>query len=274
MLIRDRVGAALEQERVHARERRCAQLDGQLVHFVARVRSVQREAAQDAGQQSGREQKLVLVVRLQQRHGQPEELAEHGELVVLRSGIAEHFQVVLGRVMVDRGVAVINHGGPAADGTAEFAVVLAAVHRGDGDSGGGGHWMLLLIRRGLSRIVRHGITSAPEVRRRRLIEARGWYRPSVDRRFLRNRPLSAAATSSTIALGGGRDEIRVLIVQVRCRFEYISSHVQRSEIGFQRIHGRLQGQQQLRNVTLQEGEEAKLFFLKITRIEKKWRIYG
>lgn len=213
VLVRDRVRAALEQERVHARERRRAQLDGQLVHLVPGIGPVQRQSTEHARQQPGREQELVLVVGLEQRHGQPKQLPEHGELVVLRGRVAEQLEVLL------RGVAV---------GLAT-AVVLGVGRRG------------LRVRHRPPRVMRHGVAGAPEVRR--LVEARR-RGPTVDRRPLRDRPLA-----TTTALD---DRTRVLVVQIRGRLENVPGHVQRPEVRFQRVHGRLQGQQQLRHIALDE----------------------
>lgn len=205
MFVRDRIGAALEQQCVHARERRSAQLDGQFVHLVTGVRPVERQPAQDARQQPTREQELVLVVGLQQRHGQPEQLAEYGQLVVLRGRVAEHFQILLG----GRVAAVLHFAAAAA------ATVVARVRR------------LLRVQRllhGFPGIVRHGITGAPEVRRLMVVEARGRHAP-VDRSdLLRDRPLLFAIR---------HHRIRVLVVQVRRGLENVSGHVQRPEIGFQ-----------------------------------------
>lgn len=224
VLVRDRIGAALQEERVHARERRGPELDGQLVHLVPGVGPVERQPAEDPGQQPGREQELVLVVGLEQRHGQPEQLAEHGELVVLRGRVTEHFQILLVAVDLAAGPAVV--GGRPARG-----------FRGRG---------LLRERvRGLPGVVRHGVAGAPEVRRRRLVEARRWHAPVVDRCPVRRGPLLSSLRHHWAG---------VFVVQVRRRFENVPGHVQRPEVRFQRVYGRLQGQQELRHVALRKIE--------------------
>lgn len=97
----------------------------------------------------------------------------------------------------------------------------------------------------------HRVASAPEVRR--LVEARRRH-AAVDRSLLRDRTLlfSAADTATTTATAF-HYRVRVLVVQVRSGLENVSGHVQRSEVRLQRIHGRLQSQQQLRHVTLHDG---------------------
>jgi len=167
-------------------------------------------------------------------------LAEHRQLVVLRGRVAEQLEVLL------RGRAIA---GLAAAGSAAAAVVLDGhVGRGPGRSG-------LRIRHGPPRIMGHGVTGAPEVRR--LVETRG-RRAAVDRSPLRNRTLQFASadastdstTAAATAAGAFHHRVRVLVVQVRGGLENVSGHVQRPEVRLQRVHGRLQGQQQLSHVTL------------------------
>lgn len=180
----------------------------------------------------------MFVVGLEQRHRQPEQLAEHRQLVVLRGRVTEQLEVLL------RGRAIAGLAA-AATGPAAAAVVLdGPVGRGPGRSG-------LRVRHGPPRIMGHGVTGAPEVRR--LVETRGRC-ATVDRSSLRHRPLQLASADAsagtTTTAAAFHHRVGVFVVQVRGGFENVSGHVQRPEVRLQRVHGRLQGQQQLGYVTL------------------------
>jgi len=186
----------------------------------------------------------VFVVGLEQRHCQPEQLTEHRQLVVLRGRVAEQLEVLLrGRAIV--GLAAADTGTTTIGaGTASATVVL------DGHVGRGPRRRGLRIRNGPPRIMGNGITGAPEMRR--LVEARG-RRAAVDRSPLRYRPLQFASSGNTAAAtatAAFHYRVRIFVVQVRGGLENVSGHVQRPEVRFQRVDGRLQGQQQLSHVTL------------------------
>jgi len=168
-------------------------------------------------------------------------LAEHRQLVVLRGRVTEQLEVLLrGRAIAGLAAAA------AATGSASAAVVLDGhVGRGPGRRG-------LRIWHGPTRIMGHGVTGTPEVRS--LVETGGRC-AAVDRSPLRHRPLQfasadASADSTTAAAADFHHRVGVLVVQVRGGLENVSGHVQRPEVRLQRVHGRLQGQQQLGHVTL------------------------
>jgi len=65
----------------------------------------------------------VFVVRLEQRHSQPEQLAEHRQLVVLRGRVTEQLEVLLrGRAIV--GLAATADTTAVAAGTTSAAATI------------------------------------------------------------------------------------------------------------------------------------------------------
>jgi len=106
-------------------------------------------------------------------------LTEHRQFVVLRGRIAEQLEVLLS------GCAIVGFGTTATIAASTDSAAIAATVVLDG-SVRRCRCRGLRIRDGPPRIMGHGVTGAPEVRR--LIEACGG-NASVDRSFLRDRPL-------------------------------------------------------------------------------------